>query len=226
MACQHFSMAMHLKWKCEQGTVAAAIVFAASLSGGALAAEGGGSSYLQGTYGDFAAAFHAPGGYLRNDVIYYDAGIGARPINGGLDPGFDQKLWMDRLTMGGFADGESGGGRFGIEVQIPYVFDLTVAQFSAGPPFTTYGEPRDHAFGDPVIKPQFAWGSGPHYGKLSLGIVVPLGTYDDSRVVSVGRNYWSFDPSFTYTYLSDSGWDLSATAGVMFNLENHLPGPL
>ena len=49
-------MAMHTKWNCAQGTLAAAFVLALSLSGGAFAAEGGGSNYLQGTYGDFGAA--------------------------------------------------------------------------------------------------------------------------------------------------------------------------
>jgi outer membrane protein OmpA-like peptidoglycan-associated protein len=78
---------------------------------------------------------------------------------------------------------------------------------------------------DPVFKPQIAWGAGPHYGNLSLGVTVPLGTHDDDRVVSIGRHYWSFDPSFTYTYLNDSGWDLSGTLGYMMNLENNLPGP-
>ena len=75
-----------------------------------------------------------------------------------------------------------------------------------------------------MIKPQLAWGSGPHYSKFSVGIVAPWGTHDDSTVVSVGRHYWSFDPSFSHTYLSDSGWDVSTTVGVMINLENSLLG--
>ena len=191
---------------------------------GAMAAEGGGSNYLQGTYGDFGAGL-APSSYLRNDVIFYDASIGARPVNGGLDPGFDQDLWMDRLTFGGFGDWDVLGGKVGIELVLPYVMDLTVAQNPGGAPFNSFASPRDHAFGDPIIRPQIAWGSGPHYQKLSVGIVAPLGTHDDSRVVSVGRNYWSFDPTFTYGYLNDSGWDLSATVGFMLNLENHLSGP-
>jgi len=218
-------MSMHLKWNCERGaTVAATLVLAAVLPGALVAAEGGGSSYLQGTYGDFGAAI-APRSYLRNDVILYRSDIGPRPISGGVDAGFNQSLYMDRLTLGGFGDSEFGGARFGIEVQIPYVFDLTVDQYPGGPPFDTFGSPRDHAFGDPVIKPQIAWGSGPGYGKFSLGIVAPWGTHDDSTVVSVGRNYWSFDPAFTFTHLSESGWDVSGTVGIMINLENHLPGP-
>ena len=220
-------MATRRKWICRHRTdTAAALVLAATISGGSWAAEGGGSSYLQGTYGDFAAAVvPAPGMYLRNDVIYYDAGIGARPISGGLDPGFDQKLWMDRLTLGGFSERGIFGGKIGLELQLPYVFDLTVAQHPGGPPFDSFGSPRDHDMGDPVLKPQLAWGSGPHYSKLSLGIVIPLGTHDDDTVVSIGRHYWSFDPSFTYSFLSDTGWDFSATFGYMMNLENNLTGP-
>ena len=103
-------MAMHLKWKCEQGAAfAATLVLAAGLPRIAAAAEGGGSSYMQGTYGDFGAAI-APPSYLRNDVILYDASIGARPVNGGLDPGFDQDLWMDRLTLGGYSKAEDSWG--------------------------------------------------------------------------------------------------------------------
>ena len=203
-----------------------AFVLAALLPAGLFAAEGGGSSYLQGTYGEFAAAVvRAPGGYVRNDVIYYDAGIGARPISGGLDPGFEQKLWMDRLTIAGYAGGGIFGGKFGFEIQLPYVFDLTVAQNPAGPGFDTFATPRDQAMGDPVFKPQLVWGAGPHYAKLSLGIVAPWGTHDDDTVVSVGRNYWSFDPAITYTYLNDSGFDLSATLGYMINEENMRSGP-
>jgi outer membrane protein OmpA-like peptidoglycan-associated protein len=199
---------------------------AALLPSGLFAAEGGGSSYLQGTYGDFAAAVApAPGGYVRNDVIYYDASIGPRPISGGLDPGFDQKLWMDRLSFALFSDGDVFGAKFGFEVQLPYVFDLTVRQYPVSAGFDTFGSPRDQAMGDPVFKPQLVWGSGPHYTKLSLGIVAPWGTHDDDKVVSVGRNYWSFDPAITYTYLNDSGWDLSGTLGYMINQENSLTGP-
>lgn len=38
---------------------------------------------------------------------------------------------MDRLTIGGFGERAFLGGKAGIELQIPYVFDLTVDQFSA-----------------------------------------------------------------------------------------------
>jgi outer membrane protein OmpA-like peptidoglycan-associated protein len=218
-------MNMHLKWNCGQGAaLAATLVLGALVPCVSAAAEGGGSNYMPGTYGDFGAGMSPPS-YLRNDVIFYEAGIGPRPINGGLDPGFEQDLWMDRLTLGGFMDSGSSGAKFGIELQIPYVFDLTVTQNPGGPPFNSFASPRDHAFGDPTIKPQIAWGAGPHYGKVSVGVVAPWGTHDEGNVLSVGRHYWSFDPSFSHTYRSDSGWDVSTTVGFMINLENHQSGP-
>jgi outer membrane protein OmpA-like peptidoglycan-associated protein len=220
-------MNTHRKRICRQATApAAAFALFTLLPYGSFAAEGGGSNYLQGSYGDFAAALApAPGGYIRNDVFYYDAGIGARPVSGKLDPGFDQKLWMDRLSFASFSERGIFGGKFGLEVQIPYVFDLTVEQNPARPGFDTLANPRDNGMGDPILKPQLVWGSGPHYGKLALGIVLPWGTHDNDAVLSTSRHYWSFDPSFTYTYLNDSGWDLSGTLGYMFNLENSIPGP-
>jgi outer membrane protein OmpA-like peptidoglycan-associated protein len=216
-------MDMHLKGNWGRGVlITGAFVLVAVLPHISLSAEGGSSNYLQGTYGDFGAAFApAPGGYLRNDVIYYDAGIGPHPLSGGAAQGFDQKLFMDRLTVAGFADSGMFGGKFGIEIQLPYVFDLTVAQWSPGP----FDSPRDQAMGDPVFKPQIAWGAGPHYTKLSLGIVAPWGTHDDDTVVTIGRHYWSFDPSLTYTYFAGSGLELSGTLGYMYNLENNLTGP-
>ncbi|HEU5135298.1 MAG TPA: transporter [Steroidobacteraceae bacterium] len=216
-------MNTHRRRSNGQGAVPlAAFGLVALLPGAANAAEGGWSNYWQGSYGDFAAAVTtSPGVYVRNDVVYHDAGIGTRPISGGVDPGFDQKLFMDRLTFGGFTGGDMFGARFGIEVVLPYTFDLTVEQNGPGP----FASPRDQAMGDPILRPQLAWGSGPHYSKLSFGIVFPWGTHDEDTVVSIGRNYWSFDPAYTYTYLSDSGWDLSATLGYMFNMENSLSGP-
>src|SRR5262249_1902368 len=117
------------------------------------------------------------------------------------------------------------GGKLGLEVQIPYVFDLTVDQNPGGPPYDGLGDPHDSGMGDPIVRPQIVWGSGPHYSKLSLGIVMPWGSFDVDECVSTSRHYWSFDPGFTYTYLSESGWDLSATVGYMINLENSIPGP-
>ncbi len=43
-----------------------------------MAAEGGGSHYLQGTYGGFGMALSTPPGfYVRNDVIYMGGEVGA-----------------------------------------------------------------------------------------------------------------------------------------------------
>ena len=126
-------MAMHLKWKCEQGAA-----LAATIDFGALLPCGGGRRGRRqlipaGNLRRFRARSLAPPSYLRNDVIFYDAGIGPRPINGGLDPGFDQDLWMDRLTLGGFHGQWILWRKIRHRGADPYVFDLTVAQNPGGP---------------------------------------------------------------------------------------------
>ena len=60
--------------------VAVAVLFGAWPG---LAGEGGGSNYLQGTYGDWQSAiFGPPGLYYRDDLFRYNASIGARPLGG------------------------------------------------------------------------------------------------------------------------------------------------
>lgn len=49
------------------------------------ASEGGSSSYLQGTYGEFASGILGDSGfYMRDDVFYYSASIGVNPLGGAV----------------------------------------------------------------------------------------------------------------------------------------------
>ena len=97
-------MDMHLKWNCGQGAALAATLVLAALVPRVRRPPRAAAATTCREPTAISAPDCAPHSYLRNDVIFYDAGIGPRPINGGLDPGFEQKLWMDRLTLGGFTD--------------------------------------------------------------------------------------------------------------------------
>ena len=55
------------------------------------ASEGGASIYLQGTYNDFAIAIVGPPGfYFRNDLFWYGASVGARPLGGQIQLGTNE----------------------------------------------------------------------------------------------------------------------------------------
>ncbi len=69
-----------MKALAQKGLTATLIAAAAAP---ALAGEGGGSNYLQATYGDFQAAVWDPTGlYMRNNSFFYDGDIGVRPLGG------------------------------------------------------------------------------------------------------------------------------------------------
>ena len=180
---------------------------------------------MQGTYGDFGAAV-APHSYLRNDVIFYDAGIGPRPITGGLDPGFDQDLWMDRLTLGGFSDARIFGGKIRHRSADPVRVrpdGRAESGWAAVRLFRVATRPRLRGSRDQAaarlgiraaLRQVFASASWRRGARTMTARWCP-------SAVTIGRSI----RRSRYTYLSDSGWDVSATVGIMINLENSLPGP-
>lgn len=57
------------------------------------ASEGGSSSYLQGTYGEFASGMLGDSGfYMRDDVFFYSASIGVNPLGGAVSSGSTQDI--------------------------------------------------------------------------------------------------------------------------------------
>jgi hypothetical protein len=70
------------------------------------ATEGGSSLYLQGAHNDFAAGmFQATGVYIRNDVAFYDASVGARPLGGRVALESTQRVWLNLTKLAYQAEG-------------------------------------------------------------------------------------------------------------------------
>ncbi len=189
----------------------------------AMAGEGGGSVYLQGTYGDFAAGAGGPAGfYLRNDLTYYDAEVGLRPLGGRLSAGADQGVWLNLLKLSVVTDLKVLGGTFVAGAAFPYALDVDVnGRLGVGDGFGVFAQGTTHGFGDPYITPAaINWTRGVHNTTVGIAFNVPWGKYDVDNILNLGRNYWAFDPTVSYSYLDDKGWDLSFTAGILFNQEN------
>jgi hypothetical protein len=200
----------------------ATILIGAALAPPAFASEGGASLYLQGAYNDFAVAVGGPPGvYLRSDLMYYDAGIGARPLGGRVDAGIDQGVWTLMAKPAWISDFKVLGGAFGMAAVIPYVIDANASARISGAGFDVFREGDENGFADLWVVPfMLNWANGPHNTAFSVGVVAPTGRYDADNAINTGRNYWALDPTISYTYLDSAGWDISATAGVMFNAEN------
>ena len=60
------------------------------------------------------------------------------------------------------------------------------------------------------------WSSGNHHVATGVNVFVPVGSYDENRIINLGRNHWSFDPVVTWTGLDpERGHEMSATTGVV-----------
>ena len=54
-----------------------------------------------------------------------------------------------------------------------------------------------------------------------IGVYVPTGEYDKGDLANAGKNFWTFEPMITASYLgSKTGIELSAYAGIDFNTKN------
>jgi hypothetical protein len=199
----------------------AAVVLVA-LAPPAFAGEGGASYYLQGAYNDFAVAVGGPSGfYLRTDLVYQDAGIGVRPLGGRISAGIDQGVWTLMAKPAWVSDIKIFGGTFGVAAVIPYALDANASLRASGPGFDVFREGDESGLADIWLTPvSLNWANGPHNTAFAFNVVVPTGKYDAGKAINPGRNYWAMDPTVSYTYLDNAGWDISATAGVIFNATN------
>jgi hypothetical protein len=59
-----------------------------------------------------------------------------------------------------------------------------------------------------------------HLTAIPLDITVPTGSYDKTDLVNIGRDYYSFEPKFVFSYLPKNGFELSSIFGYAFNTVN------
>ena len=188
------------------------------------AAEGGGSHYTPGFYGDFGVAVAPePGFYLRNDLYYYTADAsGERVVQfGEIRAGLEVDAALYMLTGLKALDAEILGGRFAFGAFVPVVYTDLSADIALGEETASVADDRT-LFGDPGFIPaSLFWTFGNFHVNASETITVPLGSYDVDEDVNGGLNYWTFETAVAGTYLHpEKGFEVSATLGYLYNTEN------
>lgn len=198
------------------------IVASTAILNSSMAAEGGGSHYLQGTYGDFGMALSTPAGfYVRNDIISMKGEVGAVSRGHFVVDDIKQNVWVNALKLLYVHDEELWGGHLGAIVGLPYVLDVAVSGAVLSP-FSYATDGSNSGLSDPYLYGFINWKLDEFsYFSTGLTFFSDFGSYDANKVINLGRNHWSIDPVVAYTYLNtQNGREFSVTAGIMFNEEN------
>lgn len=125
------------------------------------------------------------------------------------------------------------GGYYAVAVAIPYVWVKAKAKGEVkftGPlgntiTFSSSVSDSANGIGDIAFYPfMLGWTglNGDLKYDVRLGIYAPTGHYETGKLANLGKNYWTFEPAVSLSYISSKiGLELSAFAGMDFNTKNH-----
>jgi hypothetical protein len=188
----------------------AALLTAATAS---FATEGGGSTYPVGAENHLAGAAPPPGVYVLEYVNVYSAdrvndGQGqAVPI-----PGFKVNAVAAATRIAWVTNTPVMGGQLVAHAILPLV---KVKVSAAGQSSSSSG------LGDVSLGAGVAWHHSPQlHSVAALDIVLPVGRYDATRAVNVGRNYASIQPAYLVSWIDPNGLNADAKIGLNLNRTN------
>jgi len=181
----------------------------------ALHAKEGSDQYPNGAENWFAGALPPPGFYYVNYFGYYTGqlrdGSGGKALLNGATPSVDAIFNAFRFIE--VTRFKVLGADYGVHAIVPVVDQSVNLNGRAG---TT-------GLGDLTIDPLvLGWHGESWHAVAAFDINLPVGTYSriDPRV-SIGANYYSFEPLIALSYLPEAGWEGSIK--VMYNLKTTNP---
>lgn len=183
-----------------------------------VATEGGGGAYPNGAEGFMAGAVPPPGFYYLNYLTNYSADalmdndgnkVGDFKLNATAN--VSRVIYTSPYTI--------FGGYWGAQILVPIV--TLDARLSINPGPGRIFDDSDTGLGDIVIDPFLvSWHSKNWHQAIGMDIILPTGSYNKNNPVNVGRNYYTFEPLYAITYISDSGWEASSKFMYDFNTRN------
>jgi len=205
--------------------------------------EGGSGHYMPGGAASFIDTLPGkPGLAIANYFSFYDGSASASrqlPLGGFIvagTVGIDATAYADTVMALYQTPLKLLGGYYAVAVAIPYVWMKAEAKGevkltkTVGRQTITIirtGTVSDTAsgIGDIMLYPfMLGWTAlnGDLKYDVRLGIYAPTGDYDTGKLANVGKNYWTFEPAVSLSYISSKiGLELSAFAGMDFNTKNH-----
>ena len=154
------------------------------------------------------------------------AGLSRKLPSGGLiAAGLDATAYSDTILALYQTPLKLLGGYYAVGVAIPYVWMKAKGQDTGPLGNTITVRDKANGIGDITLYPfMLGWTglNGDLKYDVRLGIYAPTGDYDTGKLANLGKNYWTFEPVVSLSYISSKiGLELSAFAGMDFNTENH-----
>lgn len=188
--------------------IAVALALSGLVAGAAVAKEGG-DQYPNGAENWLAGALPPPGNYYLNYFGYYDGGR-LRDGDGDRVGGTGAKAWFNAFRYVKVTDQKIFGGDWAMHIIVPVVHQTVEL---GGDSSTVTG------LGDFIFTPfAVGWHAGDWHWLATVELYAPTGKYKsgDPRK-SIGANHWSVEPVFAFTWLPQSGWEVSAR--LMYNIK-------
>ncbi len=176
------------------------------------ATEGGGGAYPNGAEDFMAGAVPPPGYYFLDYFLYYSADELNNKDGDNVDKDFDLDVVANTFRFIYITKQKIFGGFWGVHMFVPIVYQ-DVSLFGRSDDKTGLGD----IIVDPFI---LSWHFKNFHCLTALDIYMPTGSYDKEDLANTGRNYWTFEPIFAFTYLSDGGFEVSSKFMYDFNTEN------
>jgi len=193
---------------------AAILVF----GGAALATESGGSHYPNGAEDFMVGALPPPGNYFINYLNWYSADSFRNDDGGRLFDDFNLDVVANTFRFIHVTKHKVFGANWALHAFVPLV-NVDVSRRIA-PPFPRETDDQ-FGLGDIIVDPFIlGWHFKDWHITTGVDIYLPTGSFDEDRLANPGRNYWTFEPIFAFTYLNKSGFEVSAKLMYDFNTEN------
>jgi hypothetical protein len=200
---------------------ASALTLAASV---AHAEEGGSGHYAPGATADFIDALPGKPGLVIADAFTYYNGGATPPIDFAGKPLFSANATLNANSI--FALYETPlrvlGGNYAVATVIPYIWLQVDGKLTLGPVAKKVSDYTD-GLGDITLYPFILGWTNSMDMKydVRLAVYAPTGEYEKGQLANAGRNYWTFEPAVSFSWLSTKiGTEVTVFTGFDVNTKN------
>ncbi len=190
----------------------------------ARAEEGAGGHYISGATASFADALPGrPTLAVANYFMYYNGSAsGQFPFAGLIAFDLHSRAYANSALALYETPLKLLGGDYTVGLAIPFVRVEVEGKITTPSGNTIQKSDTATGLGDMTLYPfMLGWKKGDLKTDVRVGIYAPTGSYEKGRLANLGKNYWTFEPVVSASWLSSKiGLEVSAFAGLDFSTRN------